>query len=540
MAFGNILSGFSNRMVQDIVAEREARRKAEDADIDYQMEIINNLTKNPNINPNILNRAISDLAALNSAKTPGARKSKGSMYGGSEVPVSQLIQSIASGIMPMQGPTTEQVQRPVGEQIEMTRGAELQPFNPQSLPQIKPGGMDGMDTVVPPAPLGPPPMITPLQRAAKQAEMKTQLLPPEKQPLFRSPDEMAAEEGRAAGLRAGAIRGAQKQADLDAWIEAGGSPEEFRKLQLTGMRGGTALRTQYDDAGYFNVNGKIIKGVRKEMPDGSFQTVDAVSGLPLPPGAEASFAPRPDGPERVGTPDQQALDAFVAAAEAKAGRPLTPQEKSAAIEQWQTADANRRRPVTNINMSSTPVAGSVLTPKDRPIFNSIVGNYQRSPLVRAKDRTITLKSNIDAITRDPSNAAAQLALGYSFVQALDTYQSAVREGELRNLNLIDSRLGQLQLSAQQMVNGQLMRPEVAKQIAQAAALLYQAISSGATAKANEFRSQAYANGNTIGAAWDAFTSGSSLPENAGAARPAGAPGQKKSLSGFIKGSGVQP
>lgn len=471
MAFGNILSGFSNRMVQDIVAEREARRKAEDADIDYQMEIINNLTKNPNVNPNILNRAISDLAALNAAKKPGARKSTGSMYGGSEVPVSQLIQSIASGIMPMHGPTTEQVQRPVGEQIEMTRGAELQPFNPQSLPQIKPGGMDGMDTVVPPAPLGPPPMITPLQRAAKQAEMKTQLLPPEKQPLFRSPDEMAAEEGQAAGIRAGSIAKAQRKAGLDAWVEAGGDPQKYMDAELEKMSGRTTMadRTQVVDGGYFDVDGRTIHAVRRIKPDGTFEVLDSASGLPLPPSAQATFAPKPEADPKVAG-DLKFGDVVRQMNEerAAAGKPpLSATETMALQDKWQSSNAPR---VTN-NILAQPMPGSTLNPRQAAIINPLINNYRNSAPVKAVARTAPLEGAIQRIKADPNNAFTQLNIIYGYIQALDTYQSTVREGEIGLTQQTMSLKERLKMRIQQVNDAKILSPESAVGIATEAEML---------------------------------------------------------------------
>lgn len=502
MAFGNILSGFSNRMVQDIVAEREARRKAEDADIDYQMEIINNLTKNPNVNPNILNRAISDLAALNAAKKPGARKSTGSMYGGSEVPVSQLIQSIASGIMPMHGPTTEQVQRPVGEQIEMTRGAELQPFNPQSLPQIKPGGMDGMDTVVPPAPLGPPPMITPLQRAAKQAEMKTQLLPPEKQPLFRSPDEMAAEEGQAAGIRAGSIAKAQRKAGLDAWVEAGGDPQKYMDAELEKMSGRTTMadRTQVVDGGYFDVDGRTIHAVRRIKPDGTFEVLDSASGLPLPPSAQATFAPKPEADPKVAG-DLKFGDVVRQMNEerAAAGKPpLSATETMALQDKWQSSNAPR---VTN-NILAQPMPGSTLNPRQAAIINPLINNYRNSAPVKAVARTAPLEGAIQRIKADPNNAFTQLNIIYGYIQALDTYQSTVREGEIGLTQQTMSLKERLKMRIQQVNDAKILSPESAVGIATEAEMLINDIKRSASDAARTFKAQANING--LGSTWDQY------------------------------------
>jgi hypothetical protein len=79
------------------------------------------------------------------------------------------------------------------------------------------------------------------------------------------------------------------------------------------------------------------------------------------------------------------------------------------------------------------------SPAEISTFNSIAGAYQRSPLIAAADRTIVLNNAISQIEKNPTDSAAQLALAYSYIQALDTYQSAVREGELQNLGLLAAR-----------------------------------------------------------------------------------------------------
>jgi hypothetical protein len=145
------------------------------------------------------------------------------------------------------------------------------------------------------------------------------------------------------------------------------------------------------------------------------------------------------------------------------------------------------------------------TEKDRAIFNQIVGKFSSSPLIAASDRTIVLKNTVDAIKQNPGNAAMQLNLAYGYIQALDTYQSAVREGELANVNTIDSKIGQLQNYVQQMTSGQQVRPEVALQLAGAAQNLVDYISEGAKQKEEMFRSQARVN--RIEGAWDQFRQG---------------------------------
>jgi ribosomal protein S20 len=133
-------------------------------------------------------------------------------------------------------------------------------------------------------------------------------------------------------------------------------------------------------------------------------------------------------------------------------------------------------------------------PQQIAVFNRLVDKADKSPLILAADRTPVLKATIQNIKNDPSNAAQQLNLVYAYVQALDTYQSAVREGELGLVNNIDSKIGQLSSSIQKIQNGQIVRPEVALQIADAANTLVDTIDSAAKTKIQSFRSQANVSG----------------------------------------------
>jgi hypothetical protein len=170
---------------------------------------------------------------------------------------------------------------------------------------------------------------------------------------------------------------------------------------------------------------------------------------------------------------------------------------------WQTEDANRKRPVTN----NSYIGGTDLNTKDRAVFNSLVDKANKSPLIAAADRTIILEKSIKDVKADPNNAAKQLNLSYSYIQALDTYQSAVREGELANLNSIDSKIGGLQGWVQQIQNGQIVRPEVAKQIADAAEQIVATIKQGAKSADQKYAAQAKVNGTAVEQAWNDYRSG---------------------------------
>lgn len=157
------------------------------------------------------------------------------------------------------------------------------------------------------------------------------------------------------------------------------------------------------------------------------------------------------------------------------------------------------------NSSSNKTSFGDMTSGQASMFNSIVSQYNRSPLVQALDRTPVLKGSIEAIRKNPSDGATQLNLVYSYVQALDTYQSAVREGELGLVNSIDSKVGQLGNFVSQVQNGQIVRPEAILQIADAANNILTTIEGSARRKAKSFESQANTVG--LGDAWKSYTGG---------------------------------
>lgn len=183
---------------------------------------------------------------------------------------------------------------------------------------------------------------------------------------------------------------------------------------------------------------------------------------------------------------------FYAAQEKAAGRnPMS-------FNDYQNLDANRKRSIVNVNSGT-----GGMTSQQATLFNSLAQQQDKSPLIAAADRTIVLKNTIEQIKQNPSDPTLQLNLGYAYIQALDTYQSAVREGELTNLNTIDSQIGQLQNSIAKIQNGQNVRPEVALKIAGAADSIVQAINQGARAKAQSFAARANTLG--IGDAWNSYS-----------------------------------
>lgn len=157
------------------------------------------------------------------------------------------------------------------------------------------------------------------------------------------------------------------------------------------------------------------------------------------------------------------------------------------------------------NTSSSKTQFGELTSTQASMLNNIITRYEKSPLIQAVDRTPILSKSIESIYAKPDDAALQMNLAYSYIQALDTYQSAVREGELSNLNTIDSRIGDIQKEIAKITGGQIVRPETAIKIADAAKELITTIKSAAKNKSESFRSNASVFG--LGDQWDAYISG---------------------------------
>jgi len=152
-------------------------------------------------------------------------------------------------------------------------------------------------------------------------------------------------------------------------------------------------------------------------------------------------------------------------------------------------------------------------------FDKIAADYQKSPLARAAERTVVLDDAITSIERNPADAPAQLRLAYSYIQALDTYQSAVREGEMQNLGILGTRLQQWTTDLNRVIStGAFLSPEVAKNIAADARQLVDSISRARRQTEQDFASRARTTG--VGQMWDAYRSGAVAPPTNGEEGPA--------------------
>lgn len=232
------------------------------------------------------------------------------------------------------------------------------------------------------------------------------------------------------------------------------------------------------------------------------QARQLVSGMQASSGQPLAFTPQAPKPDVPNTTEEAHIADAIAIAEEQKGRPLTRGERAqvrlTAVEEYARirGRADDRPRVDTGGQDPRKVA----------TFNQIAGAYERSPLIRAADRTIVLGDAIKAIEANPSDPASQLSLAYSYIQALDTYQSAVREGELQNLGVLGTRLQQWATELNRVANeGAFLPPAVAKNIAASAKQLIQTIEAGRARKEQEFGSRAKVSG--VGDMWDSFTGG---------------------------------
>lgn len=166
-------------------------------------------------------------------------------------------------------------------------------------------------------------------------------------------------------------------------------------------------------------------------------------------------------------------------------------------------DANRKRSIVNIGSA----AGGNLNSKQTTVFNSLVDKYNKSPLVAANDRAVTLKATRDALKADPTNASLQVAFIYATIQALDTYQSAVREGEIGLVSGTQGLGDKLANLPNKIAGGSVLSKGAVDKYIGTADLLVNSIQKGAERKQKTFASQAAINGPEVGQAFNEYVQG---------------------------------
>lgn len=321
---------------------------------------------------------------------------------------------------------------------------------------------------------------------------------------------------------------AQAKGDLVTFSQGGGSltdltTEQYQKLlNDTGFDDFTLKATMSvnnpKSKAQFSAVGDKIVGYYVNPKTGQFETFESKE-IPGLSGKDAFDSVKEfGGVPYVMTKDENGnitgkpLDGYTKPEEKLSGAPAEyeyykKQEEAAgrtpiSFNEYQNQDANRKAIIQKI------VDGTNMSQQQINTFNSIVNKYNQSPLVRALDRTPVLKSTIEQVRKDPTSGPSQLNLVYSYIQALDTYQSSVREGELNLVNSIDSKTGKLQNYIQQIQNGQIVRPDVIKEIADAAENIVNTIDSAAKTKTKSFAAQADVSG--VGDAWTKFAGDSGI------------------------------
>lgn len=168
----------------------------------------------------------------------------------------------------------------------------------------------------------------------------------------------------------------------------------------------------------------------------------------------------------------------------------TPKNQIMSFNQYQTADANRKARIAAAGVNAT----TGMNPKQTSVFNSIIEHQNKSPLIMAADRASVLKDITEAVANDPTNSALQVSFIYSMIQALDTYQSAVREGEI---NLVAGTQGlqeKIQNLPDKINSGTPLNPTAIARYVDVSKKLTSSIDSAAQKKKNVFKAQAISNG----------------------------------------------
>lgn len=165
---------------------------------------------------------------------------------------------------------------------------------------------------------------------------------------------------------------------------------------------------------------------------------------------------------------------------------------------YQDVDANRKRSIAAAGVAND----SGMNPKQVTIFNSLVDKQNKSPLIAANDRATILKDVTAQLSKDPKNAALQVSFIYSMIQALDTYQSAVREGEIGLLSSTQGMGEKLQNLPTKIQQGSPLAESKVKEYIAVANMLTNSISSAANTKRKQFSAQAEVAG--IGGAFQEY------------------------------------
>jgi len=169
------------------------------------------------------------------------------------------------------------------------------------------------------------------------------------------------------------------------------------------------------------------------------------------------------------------------------------------FDDYQTRDANRKRSVTN-----NIIGGSGMDAKQTQNFLRITDKYQADPLVMAAAKGATARQIADQVIANPNDATNQLKALYVLVKNLDP-DSAVREGEISLANQTQSYLQQFNTTLTRINTGQVISPDVAKQLAEATKGLAETWDATAQRRTKQYTSQANVTG--VGDAFQQYLGG---------------------------------
>ena len=146
-----------------------------------------------------------------------------------------------------------------------------------------------------------------------------------------------------------------------------------------------------------------------------------------------------------------------------------------------------------------------MTPSQVSSFNAIVNRYSSSPLIAAADRTMTTANLLPNIKANPGDRENQLTAIYQFIQILDNYQSAVREGEIALLTGTSALTERIETTFTKLKQGLAVHPDVILDVVNGMESLINSINDAARQKEAMFASQANVVG--LGDEWIKFRRG---------------------------------
>ena len=177
-----------------------------------------------------------------------------------------------------------------------------------------------------------------------------------------------------------------------------------------------------------------------------------------------------------------------------------PSENILDFNSYQTVDANRKARIAA--GAFTPYQQFQMDQKKVTTFNQIVDKFQKSPLMVAADRASATANVINILEKNPSERENQLIAIYQFIQILDNYQSAVREGEIGLLTGTSSLREKVETVITKLGKNLAVNKDVVLDISKGMRTLVNSINSAAKNKEAQFAAQANTAG--VGDLWQDY------------------------------------